>query len=146
MILLATLAAAAAIADATPAPWTHSVPVAHGGVQATATYEARARVSTREIGTAAGTRMSTLRCVWTAEIATERRLSQAGSATESRRALASTKTFKGQRPGYCAHARPDIDQEIASKSSEIDAHLLAVSTQDQHELRAEVETLTVPRG
>lgn len=146
MILLATLAAAAAIADATPAQWTRSVAVAHGGVQATATYEARPRVITREVGMAAGTRMSTVRCVWTAEIATERRLTQPGSATEIRRTLASTKTIKGQRPGYCAQARPGIDQEIASKAAEIDAHLLAVSNQDQRELRSEVETLTVPRG
>lgn len=146
MIFLATLAAATAIVGASPAQWTHSVPSLHGGAEVTAIYEARPRVVTREIRTSAGTRMSTVRCIWTAEIATERRLTRAGSPAESHRTLAITKIFKGQRPGYCVHARPGIAEEIASKTAEVNAHLLAVSGQDQNELRAEVGALTVPTG
>lgn len=146
MILITTLAAAAAMATAAPADWTHSVPVAHGGVEATATYQARPRVTTRQVGMSAGPRMSSVRCIWTADIEVERHLTQAGAETAGLRTLASAKTFSGQRPGECHANRRGIDKEIAAKAPEIQAHLLAVAEHDQRELRTEVEMLAAPIG
>lgn len=148
MILITSLAAAAAMATATPAPagWTHSVPVAHGGVEATATYQARPRVTTRQVGLSAGPRMSSVRCIWTADIEVERHLTQAGAEAAGLRTLASAKTFSGQRPGECQANRRGIDKEIAAKAPEIQAHLLAVAEHDQRELRTEVELLAAPIG
>lgn len=150
MIFITTLAAAAAVATAAPAPapanWTHSVSVAHGNVEATATYQARPRVTTRQVGLSAGPRMSSVRCIWTADIEVERHLTQAGAEAAGLRTLASAKTFSGQRPGECHANRRGIDKEIAAKAPEVQAHLLAVAEHDQRELRTEVEMLAAPIG
>ena len=139
MLILLTLAVAAAVQPG-PARWTHTAPVAHGSGQVTATYIARPVVATRQIGTSMGSRMSTERCVWTAEIGVERQLG------DGSRALASTKTFKGSRHGSCAINRDAIDREIAAKAPEINAHLMTVAEHDQRELRSEIKTLTPPAG
>jgi hypothetical protein len=143
MILLATLAAAT-VAQATPAEWTHSVPVTAGNRTTTATYVARPNVTTRQIGMAAGPRTSTMRCTWTADITVERRLGDASAADA--RDVAATKTLNGSRHGSCIANRKAIDQEIAAKAPEINAHLLAVAERDQRQLRTEIETLAPPTG
>ncbi|NJC09214.1 hypothetical protein [Polymorphobacter fuscus] len=146
MFFITTLAAAAAIAQATPAQWTHSVPVDHGRGQATAIYEARPVVSTRQIGTSMGTRMSTARCLWTADIAVERRLETSGVNQTGTREMAAVKTLKGSRHGACATSRGSIDKEIAAQTPAIRAHLVAVAERDQQELRTEIDTLAPPAG
>lgn len=136
-MFLLTLAAAAAVAQATPTQWTHSTPVTHGKGQVTATYIARPVVTMRQIGTSGGARMSTERCVWTADISVERRLNgDAGG-----RDMASAKTIKGSRHGGCTTNQNAIDREIAARTPEINAHLVAVAERDQRELRTEIETL-----
>ena len=140
MILLATLAAAT-IVQATPAQWSHSVPVASGNPGTTATYIARPSVKVRQIGMAPGPRPGTMRCVWTADIAVERSL---GGNTV--RAIASDKRLSGSRHGGCIHNRSEIDREIAGKGLEINAHLVELAARDQQQLRAEVEALALPGG
>ena len=150
MTLFATLAAAGAaatLAQATPAALTHSVPITHSGGQATAIYEARPALAARQVGMSAGTRMSSVRCVWTADVAIERRLVAAGGgATSGVRMLAPVKTVGGSLPGDCAVNRKAIDRDLAARAPELKAHLLAVAGQDQRDLRAEVETLVQPSG
>lgn len=141
-----TILSAAALAQATPAPWTHSVPVQHGNGQAMAVYHAAPTVTTRQVGMSAGTRMSTVRCDWTADIGVERHLSYPGREATSVRKLAAMKALKGSRPGDCTANRRAIDREIAARSDAINAHLVAVAEQDQRELRAEIETLALPSG
>lgn len=145
MLFLATLAAAT-LAPATPTEWTHIVPVAHAISKATATYVARPTITTRQIGMATGTRPSTVRCTWTADISVERRLGAPGAETGGVRGIASAKTFTGSRHGSCMNNRRAIDREIAALAPEINAHLLAVADRDQRELRSEIETLAPPTG
>ena len=141
--LLALAAATAALAG--PAQWTHTTAVAHGNGQATATYTARPHITTRQIGMSGGTRMSTERCIWIADISVDRRLAPAGGDTMGLRDMASIKTLKGSRPGACANSRRVIDREIAAKTPDIKAHLMAVAERDQRELRTEIEALA-PTG
>ncbi|MFZ4688832.1 MAG: hypothetical protein ACOYLS_06320 [Polymorphobacter sp.] len=145
MLFLATLAAAT-LAQAAPTEWTHTVPVAHADTNATATYVARPNITTRQIGMATGTRPSTVRCIWTADISVERRLGTPAGDTSGVREIASTKTFSGSRHGSCMNNRRAINQEIAAKAPEVNAHLLAVADRDQRELRSEIETLAPPTG
>lgn len=140
MIFLATLAAAT-IVQATPAQWSHSVPVASGNPDVAATYIARPNVTTRQIGMAPGPRPGTMRCVWTADIAVERRL-----ADNSIRTLAADKRLSGSRHGGCLQNRREIDREIAASTPAINAHLAAVAERDQRQLRTEVEALALPGG
>jgi hypothetical protein len=141
-----TLLAAAALAQAAPAGWTHAVPVAHGDGRATATYRAVPDISTRQIGMTAGTRPSSVRCTWTAEIAVERALVHPGTGASSVRQLAAPKTFKGSRPGDCTANRQNIESDIAARSDAINAHLVRVAEADQRDLRAEIDTLAPPTG
>jgi hypothetical protein len=145
MTLFATLAAAT-LAQATPAALIHSVPITHSGGQATAIYEARPVLATRQVGMSAGTRMSSVRCVWTADVAIERRLVAAGGGATGVRTLAPVKTVGGSLPGDCAVNRKAIDRDLAARAPELKAHLLAVAGQDQRDLLAEVETLVQPSG
>ena len=144
-MLLVLFAAASVIGAANPA-WTHNVPVSHGAATANAVYTARPVVTTRQVGMTAGTRMSSQRCVWTADIAVERRLEAAGVESAGRREMPSTKTLQGSRPGACASNRRQIDKEIAGHAPAIEAHLVAVAERDQRDLRSEIETLAPPTG
>ena len=148
LMILATaaLAQAAPAQPAGPAIWTHDVPVAYGGGQAIARYSALPEINTRQVGMAAGARMSTVRCDWTADIGVERRLAYPGKATTGVRKLVGMKTLKGSRPGDCTINRRNIDRDIAAQADAINAHLVAVAEQDQRELRAEIETLAPPTG
>lgn len=134
---------AALLAQATPvATIVHSVPAQPGAIAAT--YEARPMVTTRQIGTAAGTRMGTMRCTWKAEINVERRLS--GGDGSAVRALAPSKTMKGSRPGDCMTSRSAIDREIAALAPDIRSHLEQVAARDQQDLRAELDTIAPSGG
>ena len=144
--MLLAILAVASVAGATPATWTHTVPVTHGPGTGTAGYTAYPVIATRQIGMAAGTRMSSKRCVWTADIAVERRLETAGVERTGRREMPATRTLKGSRPGACTGNRHVIDQEIAAQTPAITAHLVAVAERDQRDLRSEIETLAPPTG
>lgn len=130
---------AALLAPAGGTIYTHSLPVQPGS-QIIATYRAMPVVTTRQIGAAAGTRMGTVRCTWKAAISIERRL-ETGGANPPTRTLAPVRTLAGSRHGDCMVGRRAIDQEIAGRAPEIQAHLEAVAMQDQRDLRAEVESL-----
>ncbi len=140
MLFLATLAAVT-IVQATPADWTHSVPVTHGSVTTTAIYTAKPTVTLREIGMAPGPRPGTMRCLWTADIAVDRRL---GNTAADARTIGSEKRLNGSRHGSCQQNGREIDREIAGKSPEINAHLRAVAERDQQQLRAEIKMLSPP--
>ncbi len=140
------LIAAATLAPAMPTAWTYAVPINHGGAEVTATYRALPDITTRQVGMAAGTRPSSVRCDWRAAITVERQLVAIGKAAASVRQLPVMKTLKGSRPGDCHGNRRNIDSDIASRSEAINAHLLRVAEQDQRDLRAEIETLGPPTG
>lgn len=144
--MLLTIIAAATVATTAPAQWTHEVAVPHGHGKANAVYVARPDVKLRQIGMAAGTRMSTERCLWTADINVERRLEAPGVENAGRRDMPTTKTLSGSRHGACAHQRSAIDSEIAAQAPAINAHLIEVAERDQRELRTEIEALLPPTG
>jgi hypothetical protein len=144
--MLLTIIAAASVATAAPAQWTHQVAVPHGHGKANAVYVARPDVTLRQIGTAAGTRMGSERCLWTADINVERRLETPGVEIAGRREMPAAKTLSGSRHGACAHQRSAIDTEIAAQSPAIDAHLVEVAERDQRDLRTEIEALLPPTG
>jgi hypothetical protein len=145
-IMLLTLIAAATVASAAPAQWTHEVAVPHGQGKANAVYVARPDVKLRQIGAAAGTRMSSERCLWTADINVERRLETPGVEIAGRREMPATKTLSGSRHGACMHQRSAIDTEIAAQAPAINAHLVEVAERDQRDLRSEIEALSPPNG
>ncbi|WP_439533036.1 hypothetical protein [Polymorphobacter sp.] len=140
-VILTTLAAAALGASA-PATVSHQVPVTHGSTTATAIYEAKPQITTRNIGLSPGTRQGSRRCVWTADIIVERHLK--GEEGVAMRTLAPGKTISGSRPGHCRNGTKAINDEIASRAPEIREHLMAVAERDGRELRTELETMGAP--
>lgn len=144
MIRFSVFATCAALAFAMPASaTTHSIAIDHKGNRFTATYAATPEVRTRQVGMAAGTRMSTERCIWTADIAVERRIG-GSAAPEAARRLPSTKRLSGSVPGACRSASPSIDREIAARAEDITTHLERVAQRDQQQILGELETLTGP--
>ena len=134
-VLFVTMAAAAAFGG----DLSHSVAVNHGAVTATAVYVAKPAVSTRNIGLSAGTRPSSLRCLWTAEIGVTRHLQ--GENAMASRSLASDKVISGSRPGRCSDATRAINAEVASRLPEIKTYLAEVAAQDEQVLRKELDAL-----
>jgi hypothetical protein len=125
-----------AIANTSQLPTsTHSVQLDHRGAAMQVTYDAKVKVHRKQIGMSPPNRMSTARCTWAATVAVERRMPGAAVA----RTVSSEKALKGSRPGDCATNRRAIDQEVASRGDEVQAHLAAVADRDRHQLMAELD-------
>lgn len=123
-----------------PQPEAHHVEIDHQGQRVDVTYQSATDVIHKQVGAvgAAG-RGSTLRCVWRANISVAREArSTAGHVLA--RTIAGDAPVEGSRPGWCSAQRGAIAQDIAARSADTRAHLLAVAERDREVLALELDT------
>lgn len=115
---------------------THSVQIDHRGSSIQAVYSAQTRLSTRTVGAGAPNRMDDRRCLWTATISVERRLTHSPALA---RTLSTDRQISGTQPGACVGNRKAIEGELARRDELIRDHLTAVAQQDHAPLLAELD-------
>lgn len=119
---------------------THNIAIDHGGKRIDAVYQARTDVTMKTVGSSSPTRMDARRCRWSAAIVVERKMSHAPSLA---RTLPSDHALTGNQPGACPGNTRIIEREIALRSDEVKAHLVAVAEQDRTLLLAELDAARV---
>lgn len=119
----------------------HTVAVEHHGRTMQASYHGDVRVARKQVGAAvAPGKMGTTRCMWTAKIHVERRLSGAdGSAALLPTRVGEPARLTGHHPGDCLTARRAIATQVAEADEDVRAHLRAVAAEDAPRLRAELD-------
>ncbi|MGK2909521.1 MAG: hypothetical protein ACSLE1_06950 [Sphingobium sp.] len=85
-----------------------------------------------------GGRASSLRCDWTATIKVARH-AMAASGTKLVRSIDSEPVSSGTRPGWCVANHRAIQNEVASKSGDMQRHLVMLAQEDEQMLRAELD-------
>lgn len=135
--MLSTLALAVASAHAGPV---HQTQVEHRGSPVLVTYRADVDVSTKQIGVAAGPRMSTERCAWTARVGVVREASRPNGAAVSHR-LDADKVLSGSRHGSCFLAGEQIRKDVAARDGDVRAHLADVAVRDRGRLLADLDAV-----
>lgn len=118
----------------------HRLEIDHRGQRVDVTYRSDLDVEHRQVGTPApGGRMSTLRCAWKARVSVQREArSPAGHVLT--RTIASDAPIAGSRAGWCSGQRAAIAQEVAARSDDVRAHLLAVADRDREALALELDS------
>jgi len=116
----------------------HRTRLTHGEAVIDVRYGANVTIIPRQIGAPAkaGT-LSTLRCLWRADVEIERR-AEGGAALQLTRTLQRETVLEGSRPGWCAANRKGIAREVARRADEIRADVAALAERDEAELRAEL--------
>lgn len=137
MSLLAIAVAAAAASAATPAIPAHSVQLDHRGATYRIDYRPQVIMSTRTIGIAPPTRMSSQRCVLTATVSVERVVNE--GPHELRATLPGGQTYQRQLAGDCRGRDGQLATLVAQKSPAIARHVASVASADRHEALAAIE-------
>ena len=132
---IALLAAATLVSES---PGLHRVAVEHRGAPLEARYDAKVTTRLEQVGMSAGTRMSTERCLWTANVEVQRHVVGGGERALSK-TLPDSRTLTGSRHGDCRAARDGIAQEVARRSDDVRAHVIAVAERDRTDLHAEID-------
>ena len=132
MLSAIILAAAVSVAD-----HVHQIQIEHQNSPMAVSYRADTKVTTRQIGMAAGTRTSTERCVWTAQVRVLREATRPNGASWQHR-LDADKTMSGSQPGKCSQNQKRIAGEMARRGDDIRAHLAAVAASDKAQLAADL--------
>lgn len=135
--MMAGLALAAAGTPANGA-LIHEAMIDHRGAPVRVIYRAGIDVTTRQIGMAAGTRMSNERCMWTARVDVWREAGRSES-TLTRAEIDADKILRGSRPGPCHAAQPGIARDVAARHDAVRAHLVTVAEQDRDRLLATLD-------
>ncbi len=140
MKLTATLATIIVAAIAVPAA-AHTVTIPHSSGNVRAEYAGEVVVQHRQIGTPApGGRASTLRCMWTASLAVDRKATNDAGRVASR-SFTRENVASGSRPGLCSSNRAAIDREVIAQLGDASDHV-ALAAQDDHSvLHQELEHL-----
>lgn len=138
LIITAGLLLGAQAADA------HRVAIDHRGQRVDVTYRSDLNVIHKQVGTTGpGGRANTLRCAWKATVSVNREARSAAGHVLTR-TIASETPIEGSRPGWCAGQRSAIAQEVATRSSAVREHLLAVAEQDREALALELDAAHMP--
>lgn len=134
--VLATLSAATAAGN------THMTTIEHGGAPLTVAYQADLDISHRQIGGLAPPgRQSSLRCLWTADVAVDRQVRRDGVVVPALSRRVSTREhLTGSRPGSCEQARAGIAREVAARGRTVRDHLAEVAERDRAAILAEIES------
>lgn len=130
LMLMSSLAAAA--------PQQQAV-VHHRGNAYEVNYQPQVRASMKTVGMSAGTRMSTERCSWRAEVQVERTLRRQGEALAHAKLLPAATVIEGSRHGSCAQAREAVDQDQLAKLDHVQQHLAQVAARDRATLLADID-------
>lgn len=103
-------------------------------------YRAETDVSTRQIGMAAGTRMSSERCLWKARVGVVREVGGEGAALINQR-LDADKAWSGSRHGSCTLAKRQVARDLARRDDDIRAHLADVAARDRSQLAVDLAAI-----
>lgn len=127
-----------------PASDAHRIEMDHRGQRVDVIYRSDLAIEHRQVGAVGpGGRTSTLQCAWTARVSVQREArSSAGHVLA--RTIASDLPIEGRRAGWCAGQRAAIAQDVAARSGEARAHLLAVAEQDRATLALELDAAHGP--
>ncbi|SEN35629.1 hypothetical protein SAMN05192583_2587 [Sphingomonas gellani] len=119
----------------------HNTTLPHAAGPVHSTYRADVTVTHEQVGTVgAPGRPATLGCRWTAGLNVARQARHASGATLSRSIDRDT-VLSGQRAGWCDTHREAIRVEVAARSGELRAALLAAAEEDGPVLTAELDRL-----
>lgn len=133
-LLLGSATAVAPLAE-------HQVRIDHPSGAVDARYRADVAISHRQTGSVMpGGRGSTLRCLWSVDVAVVRDARHASGALLSR-AMRRDAALTGSRAGWCDAGRGAIAQEVARRHDAIRDHVMAVAREDHPTLRAELDRL-----
>lgn len=128
----------------TPASDAHRVEMDHRGQRVDVSYRSDLDVQHRQVGSAAPAgRASTLRCTWEARVNVHREARSAAGKMLTR-TIASDAPISGSRAGWCNGQEEAIAREIASRSGDVRAHLLAVAERDREALALELDSTQAP--
>lgn len=116
----------------------HRTTIDHRGTALAVEYRAAIKLGTRQIGMAPPTRMSVVRCTWTARVSVERHMAGNGNPLPIR-LVSNELELEGSQPGTCAGAKKAIDRAVAQRGEEIRGHVLAMAERDRASLLAELE-------
>lgn len=133
------------LGSATATTDTHRVGLDHRGQQVDVTYRSALDVEHKQVGTPApGGRTSTLRCTWTARVNVEREARSPAGHLLTRTIAAGEAPIQGSRAGWCAGQRDAIAQDVAARSGDVRAHLLAAAARDRDTLALELDAAHAP--
>ena len=116
----------------------HAVEIEHGGSRIDAEYHARTEIQTRTIGSYAPNRMDGRRCLWTATVVVDRKLTGHAALT---RTVSDDLRLTGSLPGACRAKGDAVEREVARRDDKVKAHVVAVAQQDRAQLLAELDAV-----
>lgn len=115
------------------------VTVEHRGAAYQVSYQPQVIVSMKTVGIAAGTRMSSERCRWTAEVRVERHIRRSGGDAAHAKLLPATRTIRGSEPGSCVQARAAVDEARIAAMDVVRRHVAQVAAHDHPTLLADID-------
>ena len=124
----------------------HTASVEHRGVLHDVEYRPQTRVEMKTVGTAAGARPTTQRCVWTMTVAVERSIRGAEGHAISAAMLPEIRRFSGSRAGDCAMARRGVQTQQRLAMREVRQHVARLASADRDEALAALDAAGHPRA
>ena len=129
-----------ATAIAAQQPVVHQDQVAHQGATYSLSYRPHVETSMRTIGQSVGSRPSTERCLWRANITLNREISRADSSERLvKRVHGDGHQVEGQAPGKCGRDRGHIKDMIAAKVAGAQDHVVAMAQADRPAALADID-------
>lgn len=128
--LLASTLASAGVPEARDA-------IDHRGERYEVAHRATVHTRAKTVGMAAGTRMSTQRCRWTATVQVERSVARAGTAAAATNLLPGLETVTGDRAGPCPRAMQSVQAEPRVRKAA--AQMVARASADRASVLAAID-------
>ncbi len=123
----------------------HQQHVEHHSGRVAVDYRGDVVITHEQVGAVApGGRPSTLRCNWAATM-TVARHAVAASGTRLVRTIDSDAVVSGTRPGWCGTSHHAIAKEVASKTADMQRHLVVLAQEDEQMLRVELDRIHGPQ-
>ena len=117
----------------------HRIELDHRGQRVDVTYHSDLDIEHKQLGAVGpGGRASTLQCAWKARVSVQRE-ARSGAGHVLSRTIASDAPIEGRRAGWCKGQRDAIAQDVAARSGDVQAHLLAVAERDREALALELD-------
>ncbi len=123
----------------------HQNQVDHRSGPVAVKYRGDVVITHKQVGAVApGGRPSSLRCDWAASMSVARH-AVAASGTRLVRSIDSEPVISGTRPGWCVTSHGAIKKEVATKSADMQQHLVKLAQEDEQILRVELDQIHGPQ-
>jgi hypothetical protein len=123
----------------------HQNEVDHRSGPVAVKYRGDVVITHKQVGAVApGGRPSSLRCDWAASMSVARH-AVAASGTRLVRSIDSEPVISGTRPGWCVTSHGAIKKEVATKSADMQQHLVKLAQEDEQMLRVELDQIHGPQ-